>query len=399
MDEQITGLSEILPPLNALWPSKGKVVCDLHPGDGIPEEVMDGAIVRWMGRNGTDSATFFQKVAAWFAAYALNHRARFRGPKGDNGKDGQQGPRGREGKQGSPGRDGSPGPKGEKGARGDTGLQGLRGATGPAGPMGPRGVDGPAPTKDQIAEAVRTQVPASQVILPHRHGILQRLGQLALAVALVALGIGLAALFLPFAPSAEEVAADLRSDPAFVASITPLPGLPGPAGRDGKDGVSPGAAEVAGEVVDNPALVPAILDGIKRDPALSAALKGDEGKPGRQGSKGDSGEQGSVGPQGPEGPPGRVVTAPEVPVARSLPGGAPSGPRFEDIPAPIWMGLEIEGTQYECFQGNQEGITCIAPEESTEPLFLENLPIVTEGGVKYYCSGDGQRLHCLEQDR
>lgn len=64
------------------------------------------------------------------------------GPKGDIGPKGDSGPKGERGEKGDPGEPGQPGEKG------DPGEQGLQG------PPGVSGMDAPAPTEEQIRQAV-----------------------------------------------------------------------------------------------------------------------------------------------------------------------------------------------------------------------------------------------------
>lgn len=91
------------------------------------------------------------------------------GPQGPAGPIGPQGEKGEVGPQGEPGLQGSPGEKGETGLQGDLGPQGIPGEIGSQGPIGPQGEQGetgeigatgatgsqgPAPTDQQILDAV-----------------------------------------------------------------------------------------------------------------------------------------------------------------------------------------------------------------------------------------------------
>ena len=105
------------------------------------------------------------------------------GPRGESGRPGRDGSDGERGDSGRPGRDGDQGPRGGDGRRGPQGRTGLTGPIGPVGPVGPTPppeeivrafcaerpdlcqrppvppAQPPAPTVDQIVQAVCAQLP------------------------------------------------------------------------------------------------------------------------------------------------------------------------------------------------------------------------------------------------
>jgi len=257
-----------------------------------------------------------------------------RGDKGDRGEQGGLGPTGPKGPPGNDGQNGSngfPGRDGSKGANGEKGDPGITGATGASGADGRPGKDGLSnrwATDGEIAAAVSANVIAQQrrldpdetqqfielEVIRHqrshpqeqnqsapRGGLLGRTIPLWVAVAVVAL-VALAALFLPFSPSAEEIAAELRGDPVFLASVT----VTGPVGPKGPAGAAVQNVDPAGLV----ALL-AVNSDLQKGVANKLVAAGIEGPQGPQGKPGSIGPQGAVGLQGltgvsgPEGDPGK----------------------------------------------------------------------------------------------
>lgn len=105
-----------------------------------------------------------------------------------------------------------------------------------------------------------------------------------MAGALVAIAV---ALFLRSSPSAEEVAAALQSNPAFMAAVT---GPAGPAGPQGETGKAADPVQVAANLMGNPTFL--------------SSVKGERGERGEVGPAGSPGPRGLVGPAGPVGPRG-----------------------------------------------------------------------------------------------
>lgn len=88
----------------------------------------------------------------------------------------------------------------------------------------------------------------------------------------------------PVPPTAAEIAAVLKSDAEFVASLKGEPGPPGEAGASGVDGVpgEPGAPGQPGEVqsIDADALAAKIAELLKQDVEFVTSVTGPAGAPG-----------------------------------------------------------------------------------------------------------------------
>ena len=215
-------------------------------------------------------------------------------------------------------RDEFQGPVGERGPRGFTG------------PMGERGFPGRSPTAGEIGAAVsayysvrarmldpeqymREAIAAYRATHPVEYGqpVLRRgfwsraAVPLVAALAGAALAVAIVALFLPSQPSAGEVAAALKGDPAFVATVTGATGAAGPKGDMGPVGlagkdVTP--VQTAGVLMADPSFLTSVKgkDGASglQGPAGSAGLAGKDGAPGSRGPAGPAGIQGPPGQSG-----------------------------------------------------------------------------------------------------
>lgn len=310
------------------------------------------------GRDGRDGRPpSYEEVKKAVQEFIRDHREEFRGRSGERGPRGYTGDQGGRGERGPTGRDGRPGESGRPPTRGEIAaavaiyvraerqaneqsLQGtaadhfihqeMRGAVQRHREEHPEEQDQPAPRDALFGRTIPLWAALAAVLAVAmlamffpRGGIDEEtLGTMVEKKVATYMSANADQFIGPAGPTGqdgkdgattEQVVANLKTDPAFMAAAEGERGDPGQPGSDGKDGAT--AEHITADLKADPTFMAAIkgdkgepgsngndgrdgatirqiIEGLKADPALTTTLKGEQGPEGPPGQKGDTGKDG-----------------------------------------------------------------------------------------------------------